>query len=234
MININTIASSSSGNCYILDDGEDKLLIECGISINKIKQAMNFKLTDAIGCLVSHSHSDHSKESEKLFSSGVNVYTSKGTADKLNLKSHWLKIIKARKQFNINDWSILPFDVQHDDPEPLNFLIRKGEEKIVYLTDTFYCKYKFKDLTRIMVECNHSYKILDQNVAAGRLHPAQKKRLIQSHMSLENVKDMLKANDLSRIKEIYLIHLSNGNSNAEKFKREIQELTGRPTIIAEE
>jgi len=234
LVEIIPVASGSSGNFYIVEDGNEKLLIECGISITKIKQSLEFKLTDVIGCLVTHSHLDHSKESEKLFSSGVNVYMSKGTADKLNLKSHRLKIIKAHKQFNINDWSILPFDVHHDDPEPLNFLIQKGNEKLVYLTDTFYCKYKFNNLTRIMIECNYSKKILDENIAAGRVPMVQKNRLLKSHFSLKNVKDFLKANDLSKVREIWLLHLSDRNSNAERFKREIQEISGCPVYIAEE
>ena len=232
LVEIIPVASGSSGNFYIVEDGNEKLLIECGISITKIKQSLEFKLTDVIGCLVTHSHLDHSKESENLFSSGVDVYMSKGTADKLNLKSHRLKIIKAHKQFNINDWSILPFDVHHDDPEPLNFLIQKGNEKLVYLTDTFYCKYKFNNLTRIMIECNYSKKILDENIAAGRVPAAQKNRIIKSHMSLKTVKDMLRANDLSQVKEIHLLHLSDRNSSAKLFKKEIQELTGKPVYIA--
>ena len=234
LVEIIPVASGSSGNFYIVEDGNEKLLIECGISITKIKQSLEFKLTNAIGCLVTHSHLDHSKESEKLFSSGVNVYMSKGTADKLNLKSHRLKIIKAHKQFNINDWSILPFDVHHDDPEPLNFLIQKGNEKLVYLTDTFYCKYKFNNLTRIMIECNYSKKILDENIAAGRVPMVQKNRLLKSHFSLKNVKDFLNANDLSKVREIHLLHLSNRNSDAKLFKKEIQELTGKMVKVAEE
>jgi len=231
-LDIKSIASGSSGNFYIVEDGGEKLLIECGISINKIKQSLEFKLTDTIGCLVTHSHLDHSKESEKLFSSGVDVYMSKGTADKLNLKSHRLKIIKAHEQFNINEWSILPFDVHHDDPEPLNFLIQKGDEKLVYLTDTFYCEYKFNNLTRIMIECNYSKKILDENIAAGRVPMEQKKRLLKSHFGLKNVKDFLKANDLSKVNEIHLLHLSNRNSDANLFKKEIQELTGKLVYVA--
>jgi len=233
LVEIIPVASGSSGNFYIVEDGNEKLLIECGISITKIKQSLEFKLTDVIGCLVTHSHLDHSKESKKLFSSGVNVYMSKGTADKLNLKSHRLKIIKAHKQFNINDWSILPFDVHHDDPEPLNFLIQKGNEKLVYLTDTFYCKYKFNNLTRIMIECNYSKKILDENIAAGRVPMVQKNRLLKSHFSLKNVKDFLNANDLSKVREIHLLHLSNRNSDAKLFKKEIQELTGKMVKVAE-
>ena len=61
--------------------------------------------------------------------------------------------------------------------------------------------------------------------------PALKKRILKSHFSLENVKEFLKANDLSRVQEIWLLHLSDGNSDAERFKREIQELTGKMVFI---
>jgi len=39
------------------------------------------------------------------------------------------------------------------------------------------------------------------------------------------------ANDLSKVREIWLLHLSDNNSNAERFKQEIQELTGRMVFI---
>ena len=60
------------------------------------------------------------------------------------------------------------------------------------------------------------------------------KRVIDTHFALEDVKEFLKANDLSKVKEIYLIHLSDGNSDAEQFKREIQELTGKTVFIGGE
>lgn len=53
---VKTIASSSSGNCYIIVSGESFLLVECGISIKKIKKAVGFSISSAVGCLVSHGH----------------------------------------------------------------------------------------------------------------------------------------------------------------------------------
>ena len=85
-----------------------------------------------------------------------------------------------------------------------------------------------------MVECNYSMDILNENIKAGRVPAAQKKRILQSHFNLENVKDFLLANDLSQVKEIWLLHLSDRNSDAELFKREIMELTGKPVYIAGE
>ncbi|MDT3426106.1 phosphoribosyl 1,2-cyclic phosphodiesterase [Paenibacillus forsythiae] len=84
-----------------------------------------------------------------------------------------------------------------------------------------------------MIECNYSQEIVNRRVLAGELHPAQKKRLLRSHFSLEHVKDFLKANDTRGVEEIWLLHLSDGNSDAALFKREIQELTGAVVRVAE-
>ena len=61
---------------------------------------------------------------------------------------------------------------------------------------------------------------------------AGRDRLIESHFSLENVKEFLKANDLSRVRGIWLMHMSLVNCDFKRAKREIQELTGIPTYIA--
>lgn len=52
-------------------------------------------------------------------------------------------------------------------------------------------------------------------------------------MSLETAKEFLRANDLSRVQEIWLLHLSDDNSDAERFKREIQGLTDKPVYVAQ-
>ena len=93
---------------------------------------------------------------------------------------------------------------------------------------TYYIRYRFPRLTHIMVECNYASDILQANVDVGLVHPAMRHRLLTSHFSLENVKEFLKANDLSQVREIWLLHLSDGNSDAERFKREVQALTAAP------
>jgi uncharacterized surface protein with fasciclin (FAS1) repeats len=52
-------------------------------------------------------------------------------------------------------------------------------------------------------------------------------------MSLDTCKRTLKANDLSQVNNIVLIHLSDGNSDAARFKREVQEVTGKTVWIAD-
>ena len=229
MLNITPIASGSTGNAYHITDGRSPVLIEAGIQFKRIQKAINFKVSELAGCLISHEHGDHSKAAQDVMKAGVDCYMTRGTAEALNVNGHRVKIITPLKQFKLKTWTVLPFPTQHDAMEPVGFLLQNQQkDKLLFLTDSFYCKYKFQGLTHIMIECNYDIDILKNN----DLPPAHKKRVMQSHFSLANVKEFLRVNDLSKVVEIHLIHLSSQNSDAERFKREIEGLTGIPTIIA--
>jgi phosphoribosyl 1,2-cyclic phosphodiesterase len=167
-----------------------------------------------------------------MMRAGIDCYMSDGTAEALRISGHRVHIIRAKQRFRIDTWTILPFEAEHDAAEPINFLLaNQSGDKLLYATDTFYIRYTFKGLTHIMIEANYSMGILKANVEAGTIDPILKNRVLKSHLSLENVKKFLQVNDLRKIQHIYLIHLSDINSDAERFKREIQELTGKMVFI---
>jgi len=232
MMDIKVLTSGSSGNCYYISDGDSPLLIECGLPWKQIQQGIGFRTSELAGCLVSHEHQDHCKAVRDVMKAGIDCYMSAGTAEALGISGHRLHIIKAKQQFRIGTWTILPFETQHDAAEPLGFLLaNQDEDKLLYATDTYYLKYKFQGLRHIMIECNYALDILQKNVAAGTVPAAVKDRVLRSHFSLEHVKGFLRANDLSEVREIHLLHLSDGNSDAERFKREIQGLSGKPVYV---
>lgn len=51
-------------------------------------------------------------------------------------------------------------------------------------------------------------------------------------MSLENLIEFLKINDLSKVKELHLIHLSNETSDVNIIRREIRKIYKGKLIIA--
>ena len=158
----------------------------------------------------------------------------KDTANALYVSDkHTAILITPKVQFTVGNFSILPFELEHDVPN-IGFLISDGEEKLLYITDTYYCRYTFKDVDHIMVECNHSYKILNQQVDAGYLDEKRMERLIQSHFSLENVIKFLKSMDLTKCQDIRLLHLSDSNSDSEAFKQAVQAATGKFVIVEQE
>lgn len=175
---------------------------------------------------------DHAKAVNNIIRAGIDCYMSVGTANALELKTgSMVKIIKAQKQFKIGTWSILPFDTIHDCVEPLGFLLVSGKDKILFLTDSAYCKYKFNGLTHILIECNYQNSILQENIENGIVEYGMKKRLLETHMSLDQTLGFLKANDLSKVQEIHLIHLSGRNSDAKMMQDAVIKKTGKPVFI---
>lgn len=229
---IAALASGSRGNCYRVTDGTTPLLLEAGIPIRAIKQGLHYRLSEIRACLISHSHKDHCRALGDVLRAGVTCYMSQPTADALGATGPRVKLLEPRVQTRIGSWIVLPFETQHDCPGSMGFLLASDNYKVVYITDSCYVKWRFRGLTHIMVECNYAKDILDANVAQGLVPAAMRDRLLQSHFSLANVKDFLRANDLSRVEEIHLLHLSDGNSDEARFKREIQELTGKPVYVA--
>lgn len=230
---ITAYASGSTGNLYKIDNARTQLLIECGLPYKKLQRALHYKVYNIDGILVSHSHMDHSKAVKDLLSIGKDIYMSAGTASDLNISNTpALHIVQAKQSFSVGAFMITPFKTEHDATEPLGFVVVDDKDRLLFATDTYYLKYKFTGLTQIMIECNHSYNILDRNVADGSINKILAKRLVKSHFSLENVKKWLLENDLSHVKEIWLLHLSRLNADADLFKREIAALTGLPVYIA--
>ncbi len=232
---LRVLGSSSHGNCYILERGEQALLIECGVSWKQIQQGLDFNLSRVGACLISHEHKDHSKSAREVMQAGINVYCSPGTAGAIGLSSHRLITISPLKQFTVGDFIILPFPVEHDCAEPYGYLIycRSTGEKLLFATDTYYIRHRFSGLNYIMVECNHCGDVLKEHVAEGTMAVPRKNRLLESHFSLEHCKEFLQANVTTDTRKIVLLHLSDDNSDAERMVREITDLTGIDTEVAD-
>ncbi len=228
MLTFTAHASSSAGNLYTVTDGTSMIMLESGVRITKIRQALNHKLSSIEACLVTHSHGDHAKAAEDVIAAGVDLYCSAGTAAALCINGHHrVHIIRALEQFRVGHWTVLPFDVEHDAEEPLGFLIQGGGEKLLFAADTFYIRHRFAGLNLIALECNYSRQTMAPDIPL-----AHRLRIIRSHMSLDTVLAFLAANDLSGVRQIHLLHASRDNSDVQLFKDRVQAATGIPTYIA--
>ena len=225
MFEIKIHATGSKGNAYSIIDGDHKILIDPGIRFRDLQKATNFGLAKYDFVLVSHEHKDHCISVKNLTRLGIPCLMSSGTAKELwleNVATH----IKSEVQTERLSWRILPFAVQHDAAEPLGFLIQSPSgKKILYATDTYYIRYTFTGVTHWMIECNYSEDRLKTNEA---LPNDVKQRIRQSHFEFSRVKDFFRAMDLSKTEQIYLIHLSDDNSDAKRYVEEIEALTGKP------
>lgn len=222
--------SGSGGNLYELQYGTagHRILIECGVTIHRLLKAVG-DLATVDACLVSHEHLDHARCMDDLRQLGATVEWSQYISQppRRAIDSFW----------GVRDgdsWGATPFPVRHDAECRGWYIEIPGQGALAYVTDAMYCPVKFPKVTHFALEANYDPQILDREWKGGRLDNEQRNRIVQSHMSIETTLGILKANDLSRLKEVHLLHLSNRHSNAEDFKRRVQAITGVPVFIAQE
>lgn len=234
-MNIQTIGSGSSGNAHLIDDTHTKILLDCGLPWKKIQQALDYRTSEIEAILVSHLHADHCKGVKDAMRAGIDCYMTRETAEALGVEgNHRAQMIDPKVQFQVGSWIVLPFPVQHDCPGTVGYLLHStvSQEKLCYITDSFYSRYTFKGVTHLLLEINYDMQTLNENVASGIVPVEMKNRLLQSHFSLENAVDFLKACDLSKVQQIWIIHSSDTNANRERIKRTIQSKFGKPVYIA--
>lgn len=230
---LKVLASGSKGNCYLLQSKTETLILECGISYKQILEGLNFDLKRVVGCLITHEHKDHCKAVEKLIENGIDIYSSKGTFQSIGIENHRTKVIESEKFFKVGNFTIMPFEAKHDAKEPLGFLINHKEiGNLLFLTDSYYCEYSFNNLNHILIECNYSENILDENIENRVIPVSLRNRIVKSHFELENVIEFLESNDLGKMKTLMLLHLSSSNSDENLFIREIAKKTGLVIDVA--
>lgn len=152
MIDVKTIGSGSSGNCYLVNINDTKILLECGLPFKKIQKALNYRVSAIDFCLVTHEHMDHAKAVKDLMKAGIDCYMTKGTAEALEVSGHRLKIFKnwaetKYKTTYINNILIQPLRAIHDAKEPVMYYIKdkKINESLLFVTDTAFMEYKIPE-----------------------------------------------------------------------------------------
>lgn len=232
-MDIRVLGSGSNGNCYYVDAVGGTLLLDAGLSFKKIQRGTDFKLADLSGALITHSHADHSKSVKNLLHAGVRCYMAKMTANEIGVASdYFTEVIRPYKWIDVGSFRVKAFELEHDVMNYGYIIDTLDDERLVYITDTFYVKYRIPRMTHLMIEANYSYEILERVAHKDESVFRRMRRLLQSHMSLDTVVQFLQANDLSRLKHIYLIHMSDTNGDERLFKRRIMEVTGIPVTIA--
>jgi len=241
-------ASSSVGNLYEVVAGNgQRLLIECGVTWAKLQKALKYDLTNIAGCLLSHEHKDHSKAVEDVMAAGIDVWASEGTfkaiEDSLPLHRR-ANVVRGKERFFLaKTFEVFPFvlknkdgEMCHDAAEPMGFKIKDktdGEE-MLFVTDTRSIPAAFGvEFSLVAICCGYDVAVLRQREAAGTIDPSLAKRLLTSHMEQETTKLYLrKACCLGKCTEIWLLHCSRDNLDAEKVRSEIELEFFVKTVIA--
>jgi len=226
---LQVLGSSSAANCYALHAGGSVLLLDAGVSIQRImREVGNWR--GIAGCVITHEHGDHSKSAAALALMGVEVVMSAGTAAAITFAGGLtpFNMPESLCTIRLGNYTILPFDTQHDAIQPYGYVVRYEPtgETLLYATDTYYLKHTFPGIHYWIAECNYIDDVVNDQVDGGEVSPALRQRLKKSHMSLRRLVDALKSNDLRKTRAIVLVHLSDERSNERAMIQTIKEVTG--------
>lgn len=225
------IGSSSKGNCYVIQNNSEALIIEAGLPLLEAKKVLNWNIQKVVGCLVSHQHGDHAAFAKEYTDAAIPLLAPEETI-KTKKIGYSAKAAEHGKCYKLGNFKVIPFNVYHDVPCMGYLVWHKEFGKLLFTTDTYAVPYNFNGINHWLIEANYSDEILNNNIANGRVPKMMKERLMLSHLSIDNAIGVLKRNDLSQTKHIVLLHLSDGNSNETEFVKAVRRATGKRTIAA--
>lgn len=241
-----SLASGSSGNCHLINDGENSILIDAGLSgvriENKLKE-IDIDPKSLIAILVSHEHSDHICGVGVLSRRyNIPIYANKGTWDGMDTKIGEIredntKYFNSAGEFNIKDFNIRPYDISHDANEPVGFSIEKDNIKISIVTDLGHIDKNIieqvGDSDLVVLESNHDEEMLK----VGRYSYYLKRRILSDvgHLSNEAAGNAIIDLVEKNVRSILLAHLSRENNFPELAVATVKNiLDDRKIIIGED
>lgn len=214
------IGSGSSGNCYLLTNGQESLVIEAGLPFWEVKKHIK-DLRTIKGCITTHEHKDHCKYVKEYVDSGIVTGMTRAVADQFEYK-HFIYEWDKSAYYKFGSFIVHIVPVKHDVECYGFYIFHPDIGKLLFLTDTEYCKYIFQNVNHIMVEANYSQKILDDNVATGDIPESLRNRIMKSHMSYDTAKRIVEANKSDSLYNVCLLHLSGHNSDRKAFREDMQ------------
>lgn len=201
-------ASGSKGNATVFTDGETTFQIDMGISLKSLNEALrplNLHSTQIEALFITHDHSDHVK-GIGLLDKETPLFCTPSSIGEQRV----FEYLEPGEGINVGAFTILPFPVSHDAPNPVNFLILRGEERFAYITDTGALSDEALTLIRncdyYLFEANYDPKMLRQSNRPDWL----KKRIRgkQGHLSNEKSARYCSMVIGPKTKAIYLGHIS--------------------------
>lgn len=235
------IGSSSTGNCFIIEEGEETVVLDLGFThaeVQKRYKRLTGEYFCALGtdfCLVTHRHKDHSKGVDSFLDAGGAVYA----PESMKSLDFRLEGVESGKCVDNHFCSFVPFSVIHKDMaknihmgESRGF----GEEMIdipcfgyvlafhgtqniwLYMTDTTLILPPLENVDCAIIECNHDLEVIQESC---ELHI---RRALESHLSLQDLITILKSSDIRSLRKLYISHISGMNLDIVKAKKEIKEV----------
>ena len=226
MLRFCSLFSGSNGNSLFVSDGNTRILIDAGVSMKRIKNALASIGEDPdklSALLVTHEHRDHSS-CVGIIERGyrIPVYTTKGTWREIRryigtVNEAHINHIEPGESFKIGNIEVMPFSIPHDASDPVGYSFSCNGKKIAVATDIGHMNMDLLNYIRnsdlLLLESNHDADMLDN----GPYPYVLKRRIKSDHGHLCNLSagETIALLAKEGVKRFILGHLSGENNHPE-------------------
>ena len=236
---ITSLNSGSNGNCYLIGNDCDAVLVDAGISCREIEKKMlrlGLSMSILKAVFISHEHIDHIRGVVVLARKyRLPVYITPSTLrnSSISLEEDLVRSFKANMPINIGGLSVTAFEKLHDASEPHSFIVEGNGIKVGVFTDIGTpCKqviHYFKQCHAAFLESNYDEDMLEK----GRYPFSLKKRISGSegHLSNKQALELFITHKPVYMSHLILSHLSKEN-NCPKLVDELFRKHAKKTTIA--
>ncbi|WP_181347373.1 MBL fold metallo-hydrolase [Thalassobacillus sp. CUG 92003] len=234
-LRFSVLASGSTGNAFYIESGEEKILVDAGLSGKKIEGLLGqIDVTphELTKILVTHEHSDHIKGlgimarryNLPIYANEKTWHAMERHIGKISLDQKFPFNMEETRTFGNLD--IESFAVSHDAADPMFYTFRSHGKKVSLVTDLGYVSERIKktveDADALIFEANHDVDMLRM----GRYPWNTKRRILGDSGHVSNEDCGLALNDIisDRTKRIYLAHLSQDNNMKDLARMSVENI----------
>ncbi len=234
------LASGSDGNLTYIESGDQKILLDVGLSCAETVKRLNLlgvSPEEISAIIITHEHSDHTK--------GLDVFSGKFNTPVYAHESVWLglddKLKKVSAQnhktfegdFSLNELLICPVELPHD-VKCFGFSFCENDKKMSVITDLGHINDRIlnaiKGSSLVYLEANYDRQML----MSGTKYPLSLKRRIDGpngHLSNAVSAEVVEFLTKTGTKQIMLSHLSKENNSPNIAYTSICQVLGEHGII---
>lgn len=219
MLRFACLGSGSKGNATLIEAGRTRVLLDCGFSAAELDRRLarlGLAGEALTAIVVTHEHADHiggvARASRKH---RLPVWLTAGTHLVVGRSDfHHIECFNAHEAFAIDDLMLEPIPVPHDAREPCQFAFSDGQWRLGVLTDTGsitpHIEAVLTGCDALLLECNYDADML----ASGPYPPTLKQRVASryGHLGNEQARDLLERIDVTRLRHVIGMHLSENNN----------------------
>lgn len=212
---IKVLGSGSRGNCIVVFDSRGKsIIIDLGVKFKNVLKALDYDISGCVGALVSHIHCDHAKYIDDCIGHGIPVYANKDVCS----KHPKCNVIESIHVGDFDGFKVMTFDVGHSVENNAFIVDTYDGIRLLYVTDAQNIQYTVKRVNYAIIECNHEYEYMVDNVLDSVMDI---KSQFYNHLGLDGCIDYLWSIYSYMLQGVILWHMSSENIDQNKAREKV-------------